>query len=36
MYVVLKCIAFQLPEINLTHFNGLKNYIYRLNMCIML
>ena len=36
MYAVFKCIAFKLPEINLPHFNGLKNYIYILNMCIML
>ena len=36
MYAVFKCIAFQLPWINSPHFNGLKNYIYILNMCIML
>ena len=38
MYAVFKCIAFQLhvPYINSPHFKGLKNYIYILNICIML
>ena len=36
IYAVLKCIVLQLPEINSPHCNGLKNYIYILNMCIML